>query len=80
MDMGFSCRKNAFLPGVHKIGAAISGPRIAGRKFYGHEDFSEFFANIIPDCEIQANFFADMLKNASKFLSKFSLIFILYFP
>ena len=38
-DMGFSCRKNAFFPGVPKIGAAISGPRIADRKFYGHEDF-----------------------------------------
>ena len=24
---GFSCRKNAFFPGVHKIGAPISGPR-----------------------------------------------------
>ena len=23
---GFACRKNAFFPGVHKIGAAISGP------------------------------------------------------
>ena len=36
----FSCRKKAFSPGVHKIGAAISGPRIAD-EFYGHEDFSE---------------------------------------
>ena len=42
MDMGFSCRENAFFPGVHKIGAAISGPRIADRKFYGHEDLQEF--------------------------------------
>ena len=25
----FSCRKRAFFPDVHKIGAAISGPRIA---------------------------------------------------
>ena len=33
MDMGFSCRKNAFFPGVHKIGAAISGPRIADTNF-----------------------------------------------
>ena len=24
--MRFSCRKNAFFPGVHKIGAAVSGP------------------------------------------------------
>ena len=29
MDMGFSCGKNAFFQGVHKIDAAISGPRIA---------------------------------------------------
>ena len=29
----FSCRKNAFSPGVHKIGAAISGPRIADTNF-----------------------------------------------
>ena len=37
MDMGFSCRKNAFFRGAHKIGAAISGPRIAGKKNNGHE-------------------------------------------
>ena len=30
---GFSCRKNAIFPGVHKIGAAISGPRIADTNF-----------------------------------------------
>ena len=30
---GFSCRKNAFFPGVHKIGAPISGPRIADTNF-----------------------------------------------
>ena len=29
----FSCRKKAFFPGVHKIGAAISGPRIADKNF-----------------------------------------------
>ena len=33
MDMGFSCRENTFFPGVHKIGAAISGPRIADTNF-----------------------------------------------
>ena len=38
----FSCRKNAIFPGAHKIGAANSGPRIAGKKFYGHEDFLNF--------------------------------------
>ena len=32
MDTGFS-RKNAFFPGVHKIGAPISGPRIADTNF-----------------------------------------------
>ena len=41
MDMGFSCRKNAIFPNAHKIGAAISGPRIADRNFYGHGDFSD---------------------------------------
>ena len=29
----FSCRKNAEILGVHKIGAAISGPRIADTNF-----------------------------------------------
>ena len=38
----FSCRKNAIFPGAHQIGAAISGPRIAGKTFRGHEDFSDF--------------------------------------
>ena len=33
MDMGFSCRKSAFFLGVHKIGAPISGPRIADKNF-----------------------------------------------
>ena len=28
-------------PGAHKIGAAISGQRIADKKFYGHEDFAD---------------------------------------
>ena len=37
--IGFPCRKNPFLPGAHKIGAAISGPRITGKTIYGHEDF-----------------------------------------
>ena len=32
---GFSSRKNQKMPGAHKIGAAISGPRIAGRKITG---------------------------------------------
>ena len=29
---GFSCRKNAKIPGAHKTGAAISGPGIAGKQ------------------------------------------------
>ena len=37
----FPCRKKAIFPGSRKIGAAISGPIIAGKTFYGHEDFSE---------------------------------------
>ena len=37
----FSCRKNAKIPGAHKIGAAISGPRIAGNKIYGYEACSD---------------------------------------
>ena len=37
----FSSRKNQKMPGAHKIGGAISGPRIAGGKDYGHEDFSD---------------------------------------
>ena len=36
-----SCSKNAIFPGTHKIGTAISSGRIAGKYFYGHEDFSE---------------------------------------
>ena len=30
MDMGVSSSKNQKMPGTHKIGAAISGPRVAG--------------------------------------------------
>ena len=33
MGMVFSCRTDAFFPGAHKIGAAISGPRIADKSF-----------------------------------------------
>ena len=35
----FACRKNAIFAGAHQIDAVISGPRIAGKNFYGHEDF-----------------------------------------
>ena len=43
MDRVFSCRTDAFFPGVHKIGAAISRPQNCGHEFYGHEDFSEIW-------------------------------------
>ena len=33
MDMVFSCRTDAFFQASHKIGAAISGPRIADTNF-----------------------------------------------
>ena len=33
MGMGVSSRKNQKMPGAHKIGAAISGPRITGGNF-----------------------------------------------
>ena len=41
MGMGFFLQKERIFPGAHKIGTAISGPRIAGNKFDEHEDFSE---------------------------------------
>ena len=34
-------QEERIFPGAHKIGAAISGPRIADKNFYGHEDFSD---------------------------------------
>ena len=37
---GFSSRKSPKMPGAHKIGAAISGPRIAGGNFM---DITLFF-------------------------------------
>ena len=46
---GFSCRKNAFFPGVHKIGAPISGPRIADTNFTDTKRiFSPFFVKNTP--------------------------------
>ena len=33
MDMAFPAERTQFFPGVHKIGAAISGPRIADTNF-----------------------------------------------
>ena len=40
MDMGFSCRTDAFFPGVHKIWRSHFRPQNCGQKFYGHKDFS----------------------------------------
>ena len=40
----FSCRKKAFFPGVHKIGAAISGPRIADTNFTD----TRIFLTVLP--------------------------------
>ena len=39
MGMGFSSRKNQKMPGAHKSGAAISGPRIAGGKLMDSRRF-----------------------------------------
>ena len=33
MGMEVSSRKNQKMPGAHKLGAVISGPRITGRHF-----------------------------------------------
>ena len=41
MGMGVFQQKEPKMPGAHKIGAVISGPRIYGRKFYGHHAFSD---------------------------------------
>ena len=41
MGMEVLLQKSAICPGAHKIGAAISGPKIAGKHFYGHEAFAE---------------------------------------
>ena len=49
----FSCRENATIPGAHKIGAAVSGPRIAGKNFYGHEAFSDRGRKYPPEKSIQ---------------------------
>ena len=39
MGMGSPAERTQFFPGAHQIGAAVSGPRIAVKFFYGHEDF-----------------------------------------
>ena len=41
MGMEVFLQKERNFSGAHKIGAAISGPRIAGKKINGREDLSE---------------------------------------
>ena len=43
MGMEVFLQKECNFPEAHKIGAAISGPRIAGKILYGHKDFSEIY-------------------------------------
>ena len=50
---GFFLQKERIFPGVHKIGAAISGPRIADKKFYGHEDFSDLGNCVVKRYSVQ---------------------------
>ena len=45
MGMGVFLQKEPKMPSAHKIGAAISGPRIAGGTNYGREAFSEKWSN-----------------------------------
>ena len=51
--MGFSCRKSASFTGVHKIDAAISGPRIADTNF---TDTRIFLTKITSRAEMSRNF------------------------
>ena len=37
MDMEVFLQKERIFPGAHKVGAAISDPRIADKKFYRHD-------------------------------------------
>ena len=54
MGMGFFFpAERTHFPGALKIGAAISGPRIAGKKFYGHEDFSDNCKVALPKTGIE---------------------------
>ena len=41
MGMEVFLQKERIFRGAHKIGAAISGPRIAAKKINGHGDFPE---------------------------------------
>ena len=62
MDMGFSCRKNAFFQAPIKLTHPFPAPD-CGLKFYGHEDFSDiyflvafphygFFVSFLSDCSV----------------------------
>ena len=39
MDMGFSCRKNAFFQAPIKLAQPFPAPELRTTKFYGHEIF-----------------------------------------
>ena len=43
----FSCRRNTEILGAHKIGAAISGPRIADKNFTDTSIFQTIFAGFL---------------------------------
>ena len=48
MGMEVLLQKECNFPGAHQIGAAISGPRVAGKTLHGHEAFSDIFLNNLP--------------------------------
>ena len=56
----FTAEKNQKISGAHKIGAAISGLRIAGEKFYGHAFFA---AHVMFMLEIMTHRQCGMLKS-----------------
>ena len=49
MDMEVFLQKDTEILGAHKIGAAISGPRIADKKICGHEDLSDLRQEIASE-------------------------------
>ena len=75
---GFSCRrKNAFFPGVHKIGAAISGPRIADTNFMDTRIFLKklrerraYAGSGLPQSPFFENYHSNFLDYTSHLLKK----------
>ena len=53
MDMGFSCRKSAFFPGAHEIGAGIFRPRLRTKHFTDTRIFL-ILAERRPNCAQQS--------------------------